>query len=52
VRGGRAYAGARIGDLLELGVLVDRAARPGPGKARELNVNNDAGEEPAGRSTA
>jgi hypothetical protein len=50
VRARRAYAGDRVRDLLTLGVLVDRAALSGPGRARELHVN-DAGHEPAERST-
>jgi hypothetical protein len=50
--GNRAYTGARVLDLLELGALVDRARRRGPGRARELWVPiNDAADEAAGRST-
>jgi len=46
VRGRRAFVAARILDLLELGALVDRAARRGRGRRRELYVVHD-GEERA-----
>jgi plasmid stabilization system protein ParE len=48
VRGGRAYVGDRVADLLELGVLVDGARWRGRGRARELwHANNNVGETPA-----
>lgn len=52
VGGNRAYVGSRVRDLVDLGVLEDRAPRSGPGRARELYVTDAGVRAPAepGRS--